>query len=527
MIRYQSQNQMSIEEFRTPFEIKLSRENRWVKLGASLPWDALVNIYCKTLSENKGRPVVDPRIVIGALIIKHKEGFSDERAIEEIQENVYQQYFLGLKQYQYEPVFDASLFVTIRKRIGDAAFDAMVEELIRVASVRTQTPRKEEHSDPPNHSSSNDSQRQDEVPRVAQSSETDSEVASTNAEEQQSEEKPNEGTLIVDMTVAPADIAYPTDIELLNTAREKTEELIDVLYKSLPEGQEDVKPRTYRRRARREYLSFVKKRKKSLKSIRKALRKQLGYVGRNIKTIHRLLDRNAGGLQYNEMRMFWIIQELYRQQREMYESKTNRISDRLVSVWQPHVRPIVRGKASASTEFGAQVSVSVMNGYRRIHRIAWDPYHESSDLEEQLEHYKSTYGCYPEVVLADKKYGTRTNRELMAERGIRYGGVPLGRPKKDGTRDDKLPKDILNQRNQIEGTFGTGKRAYGLNRIKARRSDTSMSWIAAIFFVMNLPLFLRSLAGSFLSFFDLVLLRFFMLDRRLRTESRKSIFVRL
>jgi hypothetical protein len=223
--------------------------------------------------------------------------------------------------------------------------------------------------------------------------------------------------------------------------------------------------------------------------------------------------------------MFWIIQELYRQQREMYESKTNRISDRLVSISQPHVRPIVRGKASASTEFGAQVSVSVMNGYRRIHRIAWDPYHEASDLEEQLEHYKSTYGCYPEVVLADKKYGTRTNRELMAARGIRYGGVPLGRPRKGGTGDDKLPKEILNQRNHVEGTFGTGKRAYGLNRIKARRSDTSISWIAAIFFVMNLPLFLKSLAGSFLSFFDLMLRRLFMEYRSGRTGDQQPIYV--
>jgi IS5 family transposase len=90
MIRYESQNQLSIEEFRTPFELKLSRENRWIRLATALPWDALVNIYSRALSKKHGRPVVDPRIVIGALIIKHKEGLSDERTIEAIQENVYQ-----------------------------------------------------------------------------------------------------------------------------------------------------------------------------------------------------------------------------------------------------------------------------------------------------------------------------------------------------------------------------------------------------------------------------------------------------
>ena len=288
--------------------------------------------------------------------------------------------------------------------------------------------------------------------------------------------------------------------------------MIDILYnKSLDKENEtnDVKPRTYRKNARKEYLVFAKKRKKSSKFIRKALRKQLNYVGRNIKTIHQLLDAAPDGLYHREMRMFWIIQELYRQQKEMYDTQTHRISDRIVSVSQPHVRPIVRGKASAPVEFGAQVSASIMNGYRRIERIAWDPYNESSDLKEQIERYKATYGCYPEIVLGDKKYGTKQNRAYMTEHDIRYGGTPLGRPRKNGAKDLLLPKQIVNQRNHIEGTFGTGKRAYGLDCVKARRSDTSVSWIAAIFFVMNLPLFLKSLGSSFLSFFVSTITRFF------------------
>jgi hypothetical protein len=64
--------------------------------------------------------------------------------------------------------------------------------------------------------------------------------------------------LIVDMSVAPADIAYPTDINLLNTAREKTELLIDVIYNS--SDLHNVKPRTYRKTARRDYLAIAKQR---------------------------------------------------------------------------------------------------------------------------------------------------------------------------------------------------------------------------------------------------------------------------
>lgn len=521
MIKYTSQNQITIEEFRTPFEIKLSLENRWVKLAKALPWDELAKIYHRALSATKGRRSVDARIVIGAMIIKHKEELSDECTLESIQENVYQQYFLGLTQYQYEPIFDSSLFVTIRKRIGAEAFDAMVLELMRAAKVIPQTTQ-EETKDKQAKSELELIPSQEDIPNHTQPSHNEESTQhQSSCPSIPTEEQPkNAGTLIVDMSVAPADITYPTDIKLLNTAREKTELLIDVIYNS--SELHKVKSRTYRKRARKDYLSIAKQRKKSLKSIRKALRKQLGYVGRNIKTIHKLLDVTPKALSHSEMKMFWVIQELYRQQKEMYDTKTHRISDRIVSIAQPHVRPIVRGKEKAKTEFGAQVSVGIMNGFRRVHKIQWDAYNEGSDLKVQLESYKLTYGVYPEIVLADRKYGTKDNRQYMKERGIRYGGTPLGRPKKN--TDQLLPKEIINKRNHIEGTFGLGKRAYGLDCIKARLSDTSMSWIAMIFLVMNLPLVVKSLSGSFLSNFLFELDRLFELLGKCKIVAHRYIF---
>jgi transposase, IS5 family len=510
---------MTIEEFKTPFEIKLNRENRWVKLAEALPWDELAKIYHRALSVTKGRPSVDARIVIGGLIIKHKEELSDESTIEAIQENIYQQYFLGLKEYQYAPVFDSSLFVTIRKRIGIEAFDAMVLELMRAAKVIPQTSQEE----------TNDKQRKPEFEITASQETKPNETPPSDKETTTdqstcafatTEEQPNAGTLIVDMSVAPADITFPTDIKLLNTAREKTEMLIDVIYNS--SELHKVKPRTYRKRARKDYLAIAKQRKKSLKSIRKALRKQLGYVGRNIKTIHKLLDVTPKALSHSDMKMFWVIQELYRQQKEMYDTKTNRMSDRIVSIFQPHVRPIVRGKEKAKTEFGAQVSVSIMNGFKRVHSIKWDAYNEGNDLKGQLESYKLAYGVYPEIVLADKKYGSQENRHYMKERGIRYGGTPLGRPKKN--TEQLLPKEIINKRNHVEGTFGLGKRAYGLDCIKARLSDTSMSWISMIFLVMNLPLVVKSLGSSFLYFLLSELHRLFVRCVRNKMAADRHIF---
>jgi len=333
MIRYSSQNQIAIEEFKTPLEIKLNRNNRWVKLAEALPWDALAAIYHRSLSATKGRSSICARIVIGALIIKHLLDLSDDGTLESIQENMYQQYFLGLKEYQYEPVFDSSLFVIIRKRLGVEAFDAMILELMRAAKIIPQKINEEPKSITP---SQEDIQNQTQ-PSHNEEVTTDQPSGSIIPTEEQPK---NAGMLIVDMSVAPADITYPTDINLLNTAREKTELLIDVIYNS--SELHKVKPRTYRKRAHRDYLAIAKQRKRGVKTIRKALRKQLGYVGRNIKTIHKLLDITPKALRPKEMKMFWVIQELYRQQKEMYDTKTNRISDRIVSIFQPHVRPMAK-----------------------------------------------------------------------------------------------------------------------------------------------------------------------------------------
>jgi len=504
MIRYNSSKQITPEEFKTPFELKLSPENRWVKLAAILPWDELAAIYHRRLSrKKKGRPCKDARMVIGSIIIKHKEVLSDRRTLESIQENIYQQYFIGLPEYTYEPIFDASLFVSIRRRLGAESFDEMVQELMSVVAPTGPRPKASSEQEV-NESEQSVAEFSPEAEAIVETANKLKEQ-SASIEQESPERKENSGMLIVDMTVAPADIAYPTDIELLNTGREKTEELIDVLYAQIPKEQKTEKPRTYRKRARKDYLTIAKQRKRSAKSIRKALRKQLNYVGRNIKTVHHLLTVVPNGLTYPEMKEFWVIQELYRQQAEMYQEKTHRIDDRIVSVAQAHVRPIVRGKASAPVEFGAQVSLSVQNGFSRIHRIEWDAYNEGSDLQGQIESYKTQHGYYPEIVLADKKYGTKDNRAFMKTHGIKYGGSPLGRPKKDGTRPDLLSKEIVNKRNWIEGKFGTGKRSYGLDCIKARRADTSESWIASIFFMMNISVLLKIFGPTFLSLFYSVL----------------------
>lgn len=466
MVKYNSAQQLSFKEFRTPFEKGIDGNNRWVRLADQIPWDELARIYVQSLRDDFGRPAVDARVVIGAMIIKHKKSLTDEETIEEIRENPYLQFFLGFKEFSHRRVFDPSLFVTLRKRMGTDVFERMNQAFI--AKIESSQQRK---VNPNGNKNSSGRQKHPAAPDLS------------TADDASHKQADNQGRLIVDASVAPQDIKYPTDLDLLNGCREKTEQIIDELYVPEPNKR---KVRTYRNNARKDYLATARKKKKSKKELRKAIRKQLNYVKRNVKTIHGLLDSNPQPLSFRSMRSFWIVQEVYRQQQEMYDQRSHTISDRIVSLSQPHVRPIVRGKAGKEVEFGAKLSVSLVNGFAHLDRLSWDAYNESGDLIGQVENYRQRYGFYPEAVLVDHIYGTKDNRNYLKSKGIRFCGKPLGRPPRLSRKQKRLLQAEARLRSQIEGKFGEGKRKYDLDLVKAKTMYTSESWIAAIFFVMNI-----------------------------------------
>ena len=130
---------------------------------------------------------------------------------------------------------------------------------------------------------------------------------------------------------------------------------------------------------------------------RKVIRKQIGYLERNLKAISELTKCSSLHLlDKPEYKNLLVISEVLRQQKWMYEQREQRVDDRIVSVSQPHVRPIKRGKAGASTEFGAKISASLINGYCFLDRLSWDNYNESGDLQHQIEAYRKKFGFYLE-----------------------------------------------------------------------------------------------------------------------------------
>lgn len=499
-------NQLQFENFYLPFGGRLRSDNRWVLLAKLIPWTEFEALYADTLANSgMGCPAKNVRIALGSLIIKERLGTSDEETVAQIQENPYLQYFLGFHEYRDTPPFDPSMFVHFRKRLGAEVILAVNDRIAQRAASQSVV-SEPVSSDGPLPASSSDAAGAESPPNPADeapSSPDPSDATEEDSGEDSSEASSpaNQGKLLVDATCAPADIAYPTDLNLLNKAREQAEQIIDVLHAPL-KGQVE-KPRTYRQQARKAYLSAAKTRRLSAKKRRKAIGQQLRYLRRDLAHIDRLVTHDAVSLlllSSRQYRQLLIIHEVYRQQQIMFDDRCYRIEGRIVSLSQPHIRPIVRGKAGASTEFGAKVSVALIAGYAFLDRIGWDNFNESTRLPEQIEQYRTRFGCYPESVHADKIYRTRENRAYCRDRGIRLSGPPLGRPPKV-TEENRAQRELQQQlarqderdRIAIEGKFGQGKRRFGLGRVMAKLLTTSECTIALTFLVMNLEKVLRSL----------------------------------
>ncbi len=203
MIRSHSHKQLSLAEFDWPFQTALDENNRWVKMSQCIPWDALSEGYCRSLSLRQGRPAKDARLVIAAVIIKHKLCLSDEETVAQLTENPYLQYFAGLPGYQMQAPFAPSLFVEIRKRMGQEVFEHFHGAIIEALELAKKKPagktRGHEPEEPPDDG---DDRFSGSGVRVRQ------------------EEATHQGKLILDATVCEQAIRYPTDLSLLNEARE-------------------------------------------------------------------------------------------------------------------------------------------------------------------------------------------------------------------------------------------------------------------------------------------------------------------
>ena len=340
MYRKNHNGQLSIDEFHVPFGGTLDPENRWVLFATLMPSEEIEEAYAHQFSPTTGAPAKPARLAFGALFIKQRLGLSDEETVEQIRENTYMQFFLGFAGYSSKTPFDPSMMVHFRKRFSEEDLNRITELIVErgkamVMEAVASTAEDQNSDDPGAHAGTQISL--DDLVKPADWP-----------------EDKNWGTLTIDASCTPADITYPTDLKLLNEARESTERIIDDLIEKR-KGLGVYRPRYDRGKARANFLNVAKQKKPHRRKITAAIRRQLEYLQRNLGAIDALIVSRA---RLSDLKTHWwqkllVISELYRQQSILLYSNTRSIPYRIVNLVQRQVRPIARGKARAAFEFGA------------------------------------------------------------------------------------------------------------------------------------------------------------------------------
>ena len=439
------QQQLGFFHFNQSCGMGLDKENEWIKNANRLPWKAWEIPYAAMFTGKNGTIAKPCRMVLGSFIIQLRMGFSDRDLVKQLQENPYYQYFIGLEEFQHKAPYTAPLLAMWRKRID-------VDFIIKANDMLC-----------------------DAMPKATKATQSFGlKVAGTLV-----------ATQVCDATVAPQNIRFPQDTSLLNEARVKLEGMIDWFCQEYSLE----KPRTYRKVAHKEYLSFAKSKKPSYDKIRGAVKAQLGYVNRDLKYVDAFI---GAGYKLDEKYTDTLdtIRKLYEQQKYMYDNNVHKVENRIVSISQPYVRPIVRGKANKPTEFGAKLHLSVdERGFARIEHLSFDAYNEGPMLQKALEAYKYRTGHYPARVLVDQIYRTTDNIAFCKKNSIRLSGPKLGRPTKDKVKKE-AEKKVTDKDNvdriQIERFFSTAKRRNGMGLIDRKREDTSLMTIALSVMVTNI-----------------------------------------
>ena len=440
MYKQVKSSQITFYDFNQDLGFQLAEDNEWVLLAQFIPWEEIELLYQENFPSKTGNVAKSARMALGSLIIQKRKGLSDRALVKEITENPYLQFFIGLPKFQKEAPFRAQSLVNFRKRM-DYDIVNKINELI--------------------------------LAKLSSNTETQKETATA--------QKENVGTQILDATCAPSNIRYPQDYSLLNEARVKLEKMIDYFCDTYG----IKKPRTYRRIAHKDYLELAKTKKPSAKKIRSTVRRMLGYVRRDIGYLEGFMAEGYA-MRSKDIDMFLTILKLYEQQKYMWDNRVHSVPNRIVSLKEPYLRPIVRGKVKTPVEFGAKFDVSIdENGYARMEKISFDSYNETTVLQIALERYKERTGHYPERILVDKIYRTRENIKFCAERNIRISGPKLGRPDKK-VRSSKIERQDNIDRIEVERFFSLGKRCNGMGLIVTRLSVTTLGSIALSVLVTNI-----------------------------------------
>lgn len=299
------------------------------------------------MNKHKGAGNKPARMIIGACIIKHKFNLSDQETIDMIQENPYMQYLCGLSEFTDKPIFDASLFVTIRKRISIEEINDMVTSLLN-RELKKKEDKKQSNDQGKSNGNISSSANQDD----------------NGAEFTDTQGRKHKGILKMDATCVDAEVRFPVDVDIIHDGCKVVDRYINSLCKILCIKHVHSSYKT----ARSFYLELVKRKKKGGKFVKETIAHLLHYLSVDLRKITEIFVEYTGSkdmLKPSEQRILNAVFDMFHQQTYMHENNIHTCANRIISIFQPHLRPIKRGKDRAQTEFGAKIGAVIYEGYRR------------------------------------------------------------------------------------------------------------------------------------------------------------------
>ena len=397
-------------------------ESELGKIYQAIPWDQLIKSL-KLKEKRSGRKsMFSPQGKLALMFLKSYSGMSDRKVYEQLNGNIQWQMFCGI-------------FLGPEKLKDFKVISRIRTELSQKLNIR-------------------------EVQDVLAKS-WKSHMEQTNI-------------VLEDATCYESYMRYPTNVKLLW-------ECVDWMYGQMKLTCKYLKiptPRTKYLEQKDKHFAYMRMRKKPWKLTTKRTRSLLYLLEKVLEEQKKIEDQNRS-LRFPEKyhRRRRVITKVLKQQKEMFSTGTHSVPDRIVSIAKSYVRPIVRGKEVKKVEFGAKVNMIQVDGINFIEHLSFDAFNEGPRLIDSIWYSRSLFGKITHIS-ADDIYATNANRKWCTEHKIGTNFKRKGRAGKYEDQRQVLAAELRKERaTRMEGSFGTEKQHYSLDRIKARTEKNEILWI--------------------------------------------------
>ena len=411
-----------------------------IKIADAIDWASLSDRLAKFYCPDNGRPTKPSRAKVGLLMLKHLNGLSDENVVDMLKRDLYAQYLCDVSLKEAQKFINPSSLTYFRKQIGPEGVKLIEAEVLNTL-------------------------KKTKIMRGRR--------------------------LVTDTTVMPVNIAYPTDINLLDKIRRKAVEYIG---KAKDFGAKTY--RTYQRTARKVVITYQKVRKHTIKSRRRVQKKLLQFSNRSIEQLNdaiKTAKESSTPVAQKPKEQFikkaeqflQTANNILAQQKQIYQNK--KVTERIVSVQKTHVRPMVRGKYPVEVEFGPKILLNLQGDCLFLEDVQFNNVADSQLLEKSIQGYKERFGKMPTQLAADRGFWSKANRQLAEDLGIKKIAIE-NKGKSNYLKGQPFRERLRRLRCKIEAKISLAKRKHGLGRCLYSIEHGEEIWARLGLMTMNLKM---------------------------------------